>query len=273
MGRRDCKLRPGQRIVLLIAALITLAGCDSPLGGRHYLPANAGVDPYQTLRAQTEQYYEAGIAAENKGNLAQALEDYRQARQWDHDGRQDIQIALNRVEATTGRQQRAQPTPTSSAPGIALRPFRSLVFPYAISVPADWTTKQEVTNDQPIDTFLSPPSKSINAVMLITVDSVGSGTTLDELYVGTKRSLEADGVDGVQIVDRRQIGDQPTYVMSYRTSVGSSQASVLHAIFVTPSHAWHIILIATPSTTAALVKTFDVVLDSVTFQASAFPVQ
>jgi hypothetical protein len=258
-------------MLLLLTALIMFTACASPLGGRQYLPAGTGIDPYQNARAQAEEYYQEGLTAESQGHMEQALNDLRQARIWDHDGRQDIQTALSRVEANTNRQSPIEPTPTSAVPGIALRSFQSLVFPYSISVPVDWTTKKEVTNDQPIDTFIRPASASLNAVVLITVDPIKTGATLDQLYVASKRSLESEGVSGVQIVDRRVVGEQPAYVLSYRTTIDSRQASVLQAILVTPVHAWHIILIATPSTTAELVKTFDVMLDSVTFQASAFP--
>ena len=259
------------RILLLLIALIAFAACDSPFGGRQYLPAGTGIDPYQNARAQAEEYYQEGLTAESQGHLDQALNDFRQARIWDHDGRNDIQTALNRVEANANRQSPAEPTPTSTAPGIAMRPFHSLAFPYSISVPVDWTAKQDVTNGQAVDTFIRPASATTNAVLLITVDPIKSGATLDQLYVATKSSLESEGVSDVQIVDRRVVGDQPAYVMSYRASVDSSQASVLHAILVTPAHAWHIILIATPSTTSELVKTLDAMLDSMTFQASAFP--
>jgi hypothetical protein len=259
------------KIVLLLAALITLAACDSPLARRQYLPAGTGIDPYENARAQAEEYYQEGLTAESQGHLDQALNDFRQARIWDHDGRQDIKTALSRVEATADRQPSAEPTPTSAAPGIALRSFHSVVYPYSISVPLDWAAKQDASGGQAVDTFIRPATTTLNAVVLITVDPIKSGATLDQLYVATKSSLEGEGVSGVQIVDRRVVGDQPAYVMSYLSSLDSSQGTVLHAIVVTPGNAWHIILIATPSTTSTLVKTFDAMLDSMTFQASAFP--
>lgn len=259
------------RLLLLLVTLAMFTACDAPFGGQQYLPAGSGVDPYQNARAQAEKFYQEGLAAESEGHLVQALNDFRQARLWDHDGRQDIQTALSRAEAKTNGPSAAKPTPTSAIPGIALRPFHSHAFPYSISVPEDWATKQDVTSDHPVDTFTRPASSTSNVVMLITVDDVKSGTTLDQLYVASKQSLEAEGVSGVQIVDRRLVGDQPAYVLSYRASIDSNQASVFHAIFVTPSHAWHIILLASPATTPELVKIFDAMLDSVTFEASAFP--
>jgi hypothetical protein len=259
------------RIVLLIAALLTLAACDSPFVSRQYLPAGTDIDPYQNARAQAEEYYQEGLTAESQGHLDQALDDFRQARLWDHDGRQDIQTALSRVEATVNRQSPAQPTPTSAASGIAMRSFRSLAYPYSISVPLDWVAKQDETDGQAVDSFIRPATTSLNAIVLISVDPIRSGTTLDQLYVATKSSLQSGGISSVQIVDRRVVGDQPAYVMSYHASLDSTQASVLHAIVITPGNAWHIILFATPSTTSELVKTFDVMLDSMKFQASAFP--
>jgi hypothetical protein len=260
------------RILLLLAALLVLAACDTPLGGRRYLPADTAIDPYQSARAQAEQYYRAGLTAESQGNMNQALDDFRQARVWDHDGRQDIRAALSRAEESVNRQALVVPTPASADPGIAVRRFQSLAFPYAMSVPVDWMTKQSSSNDQPVDTFTRPATTTLNAFVLIMVDPIRSGATLDDLYVASKRSLESEGVSGVQIVDRRLVGGQPAYVMGYRAIVDSTQGSILHAIVVTPAHAWHIILIATPSTTSELVKTFDVMLDSLIFEASAFPV-
>ncbi|HVX29030.1 MAG TPA: hypothetical protein VHA53_01015, partial [Nitrolancea sp.] len=181
------------RIALLLSALLVLAACDSPFGTSRYLPADTAVDPYENARAQAEQYYQAGLTAESQGNMYQALNDFRQARVWDHDGRQDIRAALDRAEDSVNRQPLVIPTPASADPGIAVRRFQSLAYPYAISVPVDWMTAQTTNNDQAVDTFTRPATVSLNAVVLVTVDPIGSGATLDDVYVASKRALESGG--------------------------------------------------------------------------------
>src|SRR5579884_3829860 len=90
-------------LCLLLALLMTLSACVAP-GSRRYLPANAGIDPFGSARARAEQFYENGLSYENQGNWRKALDDYRQARLWDPDNRQDIQDALRRAQAQTATQ-------------------------------------------------------------------------------------------------------------------------------------------------------------------------
>ncbi len=300
MWQQQSKWRNRRTIVLLLAMLTLFAACDLPIGKEHYTPAASGTDPFASVRAKADEYYQAGLAAERNGDWKAALQNFRQASLWDHDGRQDIADALSRAEAQADWQAYrqtsssggasqpppgtasgdipsptpAKPTPVPTAPATSqLRQFDSQSFPYSIGIPKDWVEEPGGTSELPADTFLGGSAAKSGSLVMITVEPASFSITLDEFYVATEHALNAQGINSVQIHDRRQVAEQPAYVLSYLDSTGSGTVSVRHAIFVTPGKAWHIILLASPSVTAELDTTFNAMLDSFQFKASAFPVQ
>ena len=299
MGERRATPRVFRELCWVLALLPVLAGCTAPGAGAHYLPANTAVDPYSAVRARAISFFQAGANEERQGNWRKALDDYRQARLWDPDNRQDIQDALDRAQArvdamaplppTPSSQgnvsqpapvptappaaQRAQaPTPTATASRAGVRAFQSHNFPYTISYPADWLAKQGGTSQQPIDTFVGQPAPNVAAVVMITEEPIDSAATLDEISAATARDLASRGINDVQVAERRQVDGQLAYVLTYHLMDEIGKPYARHAILVTPGHAWQVILLATPGTTPDLVKTFDAMLDSLQLLPSAFPV-
>ncbi len=300
MARQRWDWRTAWTIALLLALLTTLVACDLPVGREHYTRAGSGIDPFANVRAKADEYYQAGLTAERNGDWRTALEDFRQASLWDHDGRQEIADALNRAETqadwqayrqTSGSSGATMSTPpveshansdptlpsSTGTPGTAasapLKRFSSQSFPYSIAFPRDWVEEPGGTNELPADTFLGSAGPNTGTLVLVTVEPADFNITLDELDVATERGLSAQGINSVQIYATRQVAGQPAYVLSYLDSTGSGTVSVRHAIFVTPGMAWHVILLASPAVTAELDKTLNAMLDSFEFTASAFPVQ
>lgn len=270
-GRRNHWMR----IHLLIALVLTtaLAGCAT--SEPNYLPADTGIDPFGPTRERAESYFESGLAHERQGEWHAALKDYRQARLWDPDNRQDIQDALTRAQTRADSQ--AAPSPTApvteddgSTAGMDV--FTSTSFPYSIAYPSDWEATQGETDEYPIDTIAGQPSPTVAALVMITVEPVASDTTLETLVTATSQQLETTGVNDVRIADRRAVGGQPAVILSYHIATSSGNASARHVIFLTPDNAWHIILLAMPATTPDLLEIFDTMLDSLELQSSAFPV-
>lgn len=291
--------RPNPRIpgvlLALFALLTALSGCTVAIGGTHYVPANSTADPFSSVRAKAEKYYQAGLVDAQKGDWSKALDEFRQASMWDHDGRQDIADALSRAQAQVDWQsyRQAGPIATFAAPSATVTPqdtapqatqvadspsatmkhFESQIFPYSVYIPRDWATKQEGSDQEPADTFVGTSGANSRALVMVSVEPAGFSTSLDQLYLATKDALEAQGVKNIEIYSRRQVDGQPAYVLSYIDSAESVTLSVRHAIFVTPGRAWHVVLFASPSITAALDQTFIAMLDSFKFNATAFPVQ
>ncbi|HET7036621.1 MAG TPA: hypothetical protein VFI42_13135 [Thermomicrobiaceae bacterium] len=305
--------RPARRLridlLVLLALFPLLAGCATGLSGPHYLPADAGVDPYSTVRARAQQYYQTGQSSEEQGQWRKALDAYQQARLWDPDNRQDIADAIGRAQSELDAQTKppatppptprpvptrpsaptpeptqppaeahAQPTPTPrpAATGAAvagLRAFHSKNFPYSISYPSTWLAKEGDAQGSTSDTFLGEPSKGTGALVIVSMEQVDPRVTLDTLYAATAQVLEAGGTQNVQVAERRQVGGQPAYVLSYRASSDSGQVTARHAIFLTPGFAWHVVLLATPTTTPALLQTYEAMLDSLQLAPGAFPTQ
>lgn len=306
-GRRARK--PLIEFLTLLALFPLLAGCASGFGGARYLPADAGVDPFSTVRTRAQQYYQAGQTSEEKGDWRKALDDYQQARLWDPDSRQDIADAIGRAQSQLDLRAKppatppptprpvlphpsaptpeptaapnaphAQPTPTPRPPatGAALagmRAFHSKNFPYSISYPSNWLAKEGDAQGSSSDTFLGEPAKGTGALVIVSMEQVDPRVTLETLYAATAQVLQAGGAQNVQVAERRQVGGQPAYVLSYRASSDSGQVTARHAIFLTPGFAWHVVLLATPTTTPALLDTFTAMLDSLQLAPGAFPTQ
>ena len=284
-----------------MALMLVFSACGVPLGGTRYIPADSTADPFASIRAKAEQYYQAGLTDERTGNWNKALDDFRQASQWDHDERQDIANALSRAQAqvdwesyrkVTSRLVTPVPvTPTAPAESVtpnAIPPqgtvgsstvnastkrFVSLRYPYIVSVPRDWTTENGGTAQLPADVFNGTSDEERGALVMIMVEPADFGISLDQFYYAIAKSLKSNGVNDVEIVDRRKVAGMPCYVLSYLDSTDNGLVAVRHVIFVTPGKAWHVILLATPSITASLNSMLDSMLDSFEFQASAFPVQ
>lgn len=77
---------PRPLVSWLFAAPLTSSGCDLPFTRRLYVPGRAGLLPYQDVRGTAKQCFQKGLAAERTGDLRQAPENDRQARQWDRAG-------------------------------------------------------------------------------------------------------------------------------------------------------------------------------------------
>lgn len=297
--RRWCVGRELLALFILIAAL---TGCDLQFGQPQYISAQSSVDPFATVRKKAEQYYQAGLTEEQKGNWANALKDFRQASTWDHDGRQDIADALSRAQAQVDWQTAQKPTnepatqpPTSSSSAAAnttigasrtplasvvnntgtglMKHFDSANFPYSVAVPQNWIVHQGGSAQHPADEFVAPSTATSNALVLITVEPAKFQMTLDGFYIAASKSLGAQGIHNVQIFNRRQVAGQPAYILTYLDTTGLGSVSVRHAIFVTPGKAWQVILLAAPAVTSALNQTFSAMLDSFDIRASAFPTQ
>lgn len=294
MARSIGALRRLRDAVVLLALLPVLAGCG-PFGGPHYTPAGASVDPYRAVRAQAQQFYQAGVAQEQQGHWRDALNDYQQARLWDPDNRQDIQDALNRMQtrvdgpapsptappspkldpspaptAPPSTQHAEVPTPATGFSQAQMHSYKSQRLPYSISYPEGWLEKSGGTSQQPIDTFVGQTASNAAAVVSITEESTG-GATLDELAAAVKQQLQAAGINDVQLAERRQVGGLPAYLLAYHVTDGAMTSTVRHAIFVTPGHAWHVILLAVPGATPDLLKNFDAMLNSLQLLSPAFP--
>lgn len=287
------------RLCSVLILMPALAACTVPGTGTRYLPAGTSTDPYHAVRARAEALYEAGVNQERQGNWRKALNDYQQARLWDPDNRRDIQSALvraqTRVDAQAGvaptasavpptpaprgagkptpsARQASTPTPTAATVAAGMREFQSLNFPYVMAYPGGWLAKQGGTGQQPIDTFVGQPAPDISAVVMVTVDVIDSGTTLDEVSAATTRDLRSQGINDVQVAEQRQVAGLPAYVLAYGVKTDAGRAAARNAVFVTPGSAWHVVLLATPGTTPGLVKTFDAMLDSFRLLPAAFPV-
>lgn len=268
------------RVVALLALLPLLTGCTLS-GGTRYLPANAADDPYRTVRARAQEFYQAGVERERQGDWRQALDDYQQARLWDPDNRQDIKDAVGRMQARVGataprlkppaQADGARPQVTPTAPSAGMRTFESTSFPYGISYPEDWLAKPDGTSEQPIDTFLGQPAPNVAAMVMITVEPIESSATLDELSAVITRELHASGVHDVRLAERRLVSGLPAYLLTYHVTAGAETGSRRHVLFLTPGRAWHVVLLAAPGTTPDLLKTFDAMLDSIELQSPAFP--
>lgn len=282
--------------VVLLALLPLLAACG-PFGGTHYLPAGTNVDPYRSIRERAQQFYRAGVAQEQQGHWRDALNDYQQARLWDPDNRQDIDDALGRMQARVGGSVTPSPTTPPDSPSVpsstpavpppaqagvqstpaiglnqaSMHSFTSQSFPYRISYPQNWMAKPGGTGQQPIDSFVGQPTPHIAVVVSITEEPVGGGATLDELAAAVSSQLKSTGINDIQLAERRQVSGLPAYVVAYHVTDGAATSSVRHAFFVTPGHAWHVILLAVPGTTPDILNTFDAMLDSMQVQAQALP--
>lgn len=281
--------------LVLLALLPLLTGCG-PFGGTHYLPAGTSVDPYQGVRERAQEFYQSGLEQEHQGHWSEALKDYQQARLWDPDNRQDIDDALSRAQSRVDGTVTLSPTTPSTSPsepaatpdeppaqaGVAstpsshlsqtgMRSFTSQSFPYRISYPQGWMAKQGGNGRQPIDSFVGQPTPHVAVVVSITEDSINSGATVDAVASAVASQLKSTGINDIQLAERRQVSGLAAYVVAYHVTDGAATSSVRHAMFVTPGHAWHVILLAVPGTTPDLLHTFDAMLDSMQVQAPALP--
>jgi hypothetical protein len=259
--------------LIVLVLIATLTGCIT--SDQRYLPADTGIDPFDATRERAESYFESGLVHERQGEWNAALKDFRQAFLWDPDRRQDIQDALTRAQSKTESQTARSPrVPLAGGDGSTtdMKLFTSNSLPYSIAFPSDWKATREDKDQQPIDTFQGYSGSTVAAVVMITVEPVRSDATLDMLYTATRQELEATGINDVRIAEHRQVGGQPSNILSYHIATSPGNASVRHAVFLTPGRAWHVILLATPATTPDLLKTFATMLDSLELLSSAFPV-